>query len=175
MKLKVNIHEFIEENASTYNGQLQVSANIDLDDILSNIPEEDEIDVDIHDLLAENRQIAHVWGTDDVRELRPDLDDDRAWEVLQDVQRQLSSDVGITWDVIQTIAAELYPQPEGPWQGRIEVSVENYTRDAAVEHFEGMARLMERQSVNSTMQAVFVPESLRLVERDATTNQSEGL
>jgi hypothetical protein len=35
MKVKFNIHEFIEENASTYNGQLRVSADIDLDDVLA--------------------------------------------------------------------------------------------------------------------------------------------
>ena len=173
MKHKINIREFIEDNASTFNGNgnLRVSAEIDLDDIFDSIPEEEEIDVDVHELLAENRQIAQIWGIDDVQQQRPDLDDDQAWAVLQAVEKRLDSSDGITWDTLEIIAAELYPQPEGPWQGRIDVSVENYTRDAAIEHFEAMAAEIERKSVNSTLRAVFDPESLRLAQPDETTSQ----
>jgi hypothetical protein len=172
MKVKFNIREFIEENAEQPDSLL-VHASVDLDDLfeMNCIPEEDEIDVDLDELLAENRRIAHVWGTDDVRQLRPDLDDDQAWEVLQKVAARLDSALGITFETIETVAAEFFPQPEGPWQGRIDVSVENYTRDAAVEHFEAMAAMIERLSVNSTMRAVFDPESLRLLDSDETPNR----
>jgi hypothetical protein len=171
MKVKVNIHEFLEENASTYNGQLRVTANIGLDDLFDEIPEDDEIDVDIDELLAEHRQIANIWGTDDVRRLRPDLDDDQAWKVLQAVADRLGRsdcNVGITCGAVETVAAELFPQPEGPWQGRIDVSVANYTREAAIEHFEAMAELIERESANSMLRAVFDPASLRLLDSDET-------
>jgi hypothetical protein len=169
MKVKVSLHELIEDNASTYNGQLRVSAGIDLEELFGSIPEKDEIDVDVHALLAENRQIAHIWGIDDVQQQRPDLDADQAWAVLQKVAARLDNALGITIAIIET-AAELYPQPEGPWQGRIDVTVENYTRDAAIEHFEAMAETIERQSVNSTMRAVFDLASLRLAGRDETTS-----
>ena len=170
MKLKVNIREFIEENAD-HNGNLHVSAAIPLDDILYGIDEEEVIDVDLDELLAENRRIAHVWGVEDVRRIRPDLDEGDAWDVLQSVRDDLDPERGITRDTIEQAARELYPQPEGPWQGRIDVTVENYTRDAAIEHFEAMAEIIEQLSVNRTMKAVFDPGSLRLAKRDETTNQ----
>jgi len=133
------------------------------------------LEVDRAALLAENCQIAHVWGTDDVRQLRPDLDDDQAWAVLQLVEEKLEQDVGISREMVERIAEVLYPdKPERHWQGRIDVSVENYTRDAAIEHFEAMAETIERQSVNSTMRAVFDPASLRLAGRDETTNRQEA-
>src|SRR5271157_1217563 len=168
MKVKVNIREVDDDNASTYDGHIQVSAGIDIDDLFNSIPEEKEIDLDIHELLAENRQIAHIWVVDDVKTLRPDLDDEQAWSVLQKVADRLHYDVGITWDVVETTAAELYPQPEGPWQGRIDVSVENYTRDAAIEHFTELAACMEKRAVNSTTKASFDAASLRLVEANET-------
>ena len=111
MKVKFNIHEFIQENASTYNGQLQVSVGIDLDDVLNSIPEEDEIDVDIHELLAEHRQIANIWDTHDVRQLRPDLDEKQAWKVLQTVADRLARsdcNVGITCGTVKIIAQDLF-------------------------------------------------------------------
>jgi len=67
----------------------------------------------IYDLLARRRQIAHVWGTGDVRELRPDLDHDQAWHVLLEVERRLDSDSGITWDTVRLVADELYPALNG--------------------------------------------------------------
>ncbi len=171
MKVKVNIRNYIEENAD-HNDMLLVHASVDVDELFDTncIPEESEIDVDIHELLAENRQIAHIWGVDDIKTFRPDLNADQAWRVLQTVEERLYYDVGITWDVVETVAGELYPQPEGPWQGRIDVSVENYTRDAAIEHFTELAACMEKRAVNSTTKASFDAASLRLVEPNETVN-----
>ena len=66
---------------------------IDLDDLFDSIPEEEEIDVDIHELLAENRQIAHIWGIDDVQQQRPDLDDDQAWARAPEPSRSGSTPI----------------------------------------------------------------------------------
>lgn len=66
---------------------------------------------DIHAYLAERRQIAHIWGIDDVKQERPDLDDDQCWAVLQDIDRHLDSEHGISWDTIRSTADELYPEP----------------------------------------------------------------
>jgi len=167
MKVKVNIREVVDDNASTYDGHIQVSAGIDIDDLFNSIPE--EIDVDIHELLAEHRQIAHIWGVDDVRVLRPDLNADQAWRVLQTVVERLDCNVGITCDTVETTAAELYgDKPKPRWQGRIDVSVENYTRDEAIEHFTGLATHIERNAVNSTTRASFDPASLQPVEPNET-------
>jgi hypothetical protein len=68
------------------------------------------LEIDLDELLAGNSQIAHVWGTDDVRQLRPDLDDDQAWDVLQAVADRLDCNFGITWNTLEMIAHELYPE-----------------------------------------------------------------
>jgi len=63
--------------------------------------------IDIHAVLAEKRQIADVWGIQDVQSVRPDLDDDQAWEVLQRVRRQYDAATGINWDVLAWYAGEI--------------------------------------------------------------------
>lgn len=108
MKHSINIREFIENNASTYGGRLQISAEIELDDLFSSIPEKEEIDIDIHEMLAENRQIALIWSVEDVQQLRPDLNDDQAWEVLQHVDRYKDADLGITWLTLEMAADQLF-------------------------------------------------------------------
>src|SRR4051812_21567779 len=113
MKAKVNIRDIIEENAD--HGQtLHVNATFDVDEFfeVNCILEEHEFDIDLHELLAENRRIAHVWGTEDVQSVRPDLTDDQAWQVLQTVEKHLDSTCGITWETIENTADELYdPKP----------------------------------------------------------------
>jgi hypothetical protein len=171
MQVKINLHDLIEDTVSTYDGRVHVSAQIELEELFDSIADEQEIDVDIHELLAENRQIAHVWGIGDVQQQRPDLADEQAWAVLQAVEKQLDSNYGITWDTLEIIADELYPKPEGPWQARIDVSVANYDREAAVEHFTELAAHIEHVAVNSTTRASFDPESLHLLEPDSTTGK----
>jgi hypothetical protein len=65
-------------------------------------------EIDIHALLAARRQIASVWSVEDVQEVRPDLTKDQSWEVLQQAKDQHNADIGISWDVLQMHAAELF-------------------------------------------------------------------
>src|SRR5207244_6904068 len=37
-----------------------------------------DFDLDIHELLKKRRQIGHIWGVEDVHEVRPDLTDEQA-------------------------------------------------------------------------------------------------
>jgi hypothetical protein len=177
MKVKVNIHEFIEENASTYNGQLKVSADIDLDELLKSIPEEDELDVDIHALLAENRQIAHIWGIDDVQQQRPDLNEDQAWAVLQAAAKRLDSNYGITWDTLKILADELYPdKPKRHWEGRIDVRIadtDGYGLGEVINRLRDMADLLAKDMPD--VQADVDPGSVRLLDSDETASQSGGV
>jgi hypothetical protein len=108
MKVTVNIRELFEANASTYNGTLQVNATVDLDELLDNFPEEEDIDIDIHELLASHQQIAHIWGTEDVQKVRPDLSDEQAWEVLQYVDCRKDAKWGITWLTLEMAAGHLF-------------------------------------------------------------------
>ena len=65
--------------------------------------------IDVHDLLAKRRQVAIIWSTEDVQQVRPDLDDDQAWKVLQECHRCHDCEVGFTWLLVEMTAEELYP------------------------------------------------------------------
>jgi hypothetical protein len=41
--------------------------------------------------------------------VRPDLDDEQAWHVLQVVQKRRDAQYGITWDTLEYVADEQYP------------------------------------------------------------------
>lgn len=68
--------------------------------------------IDIDEVLASRRHIAHIWCVEDVLQVRPDLNDDQAWEVLQEVRRRLDSDIGISWLTLEVRADDLFPRPE---------------------------------------------------------------
>jgi hypothetical protein len=70
-------------------------------------------DTTIHAQLARRKQIAVIWGVEDVQENRPDLDDDQAWQVLLAVKRGHDCNDGINWDTLQMTAEMLFPEPEG--------------------------------------------------------------
>lgn len=66
---------------------------------------------DIHKQLKETHQIAAIWGVDDVISVRSHLTPDEAWEVLKTVKRRENANTGITWDHIESVADEMYPEP----------------------------------------------------------------
>lgn len=65
-------------------------------------------DIDIHAVLAKRRQIAAIWCVEDVQEVRPDLSDDQAWEVLQYAGRHHDAEHGMTWTTLEIVAEELF-------------------------------------------------------------------
>lgn len=109
MKVKLNVREFIKEHAN-HCDLLQMHGSVAIDKLIDakNIPEEFEFDIDIHELLSQNRQIAHIWGVEDVLEVRPDLGEEQAWEVLKECDRQLDSLHGLCWDDIKRVATDLF-------------------------------------------------------------------
>jgi hypothetical protein len=64
--------------------------------------------MDIHELLAERRQIAHIWSIEDVRGIRPDLSEEQAWEVLQAANDSHEADIGINRSVLECHAEMLF-------------------------------------------------------------------
>ena len=58
------------------------------------------IPADVHAFLAERRQIAVIWSVEDVQEIRPDLTDEQAWDVLEHAERHHDATIGINWDVL---------------------------------------------------------------------------
>jgi hypothetical protein len=64
---------------------------------------------DIDELLKQRRQVAIIWGTEDVHEVRPDLNEDEAWEVLEQCIDKHDCEWGFTWTLIRYVADDLFP------------------------------------------------------------------
>jgi len=77
-----------------------------------------DITLYVHDLLARHHQIASVWSIEDVQNIRPDLNDDQAWEVLEHVGRKHDAEWGICWTTLETVADDLFPEASEPDEGR---------------------------------------------------------
>ena len=61
-------------------------------------------------ILQERRQIATIWSAHDVQQIRRDLTQNQAWQVLQRVNLDDEFDQGITPKTIRRAAAELFPE-----------------------------------------------------------------
>jgi hypothetical protein len=57
--------------------------------------------------------ISITWHIDDVAEVRPDLTAEQRREVLQQALDRHDAGIGITWDVLEIHADELFPQEGG--------------------------------------------------------------
>lgn len=68
--------------------------------------ESDEVDIDA--VLAKRRQVAVIWDVEDVQEVRPDLTDEQAWEVLKQTRRQHDATLGINWETLEFTAQMLF-------------------------------------------------------------------
>jgi hypothetical protein len=71
-------------------------------------PPQQPPEINIHELLAERRQIAHIWSIEDVQSIRPDLSEEQAWDVLQDVDHHKDAELGITWFTLESAAQHLF-------------------------------------------------------------------
>jgi len=63
----------------------------------------------IQEVLSARKQIAIIWSLEDVQEVRPDLDDEQAWKVLQACKTNHDANDGISWVTIEASADYLYP------------------------------------------------------------------
>ncbi len=64
---------------------------------------------DVHALLEQRRQVAVIWGIEDVQSVRPDLTDDESWEVLRYCRKFHDCKRGFTWDLIEWVSNSLFP------------------------------------------------------------------
>ena len=64
--------------------------------------------IDIEAVLSERREIAIIWSIEDVTEVRPDLSEDQAWEVLQLIRRRHDANLGVTWLTLEYAADTLF-------------------------------------------------------------------
>lgn len=71
----------------------------------------------IQGLLATRRQIAAIWSIEDVLSVRPDLNAEQCWEVLEQVGRKHDAGIGITWNTLEFTAHWLFgnaPETDEP-------------------------------------------------------------
>ena len=66
----------------------------------------------VHQFLAKHHSIAAIWSTDDVRGVRPQLTEEQAWEVLQQVGDIHDAEWGICWTTLETVADDMFPQQD---------------------------------------------------------------
>jgi hypothetical protein len=88
-------------------GQTTNQGDFPMTDTDNNLP-----NLDLHELLAQRREIAFVWSIEDVQNVREDLNDNQAWEVLLQCQRVHDCNDGFTWLLIEAVADSLFPTPE---------------------------------------------------------------
>ena len=73
--------------------------------------EDFDVNGHVRKLLAKHHRVAVIWCAEDVREMRPDLSEDQAWEVLQAVDDYHDAESGISWTTLETVADDLFPEP----------------------------------------------------------------
>ena len=120
MKVNVNIRDYFEENAD-HNDMLLVHASVDVDDLFDTnyIPEEHEFDINIDEFLTENQAIGIIWDTSHVKNRRPDLTDEQAWEVLQECRNSWDRLNDPMLETICHLAENLYPTGKEALRRRI--------------------------------------------------------
>jgi len=96
------LREVVKEHCENRNGQPAEGGDGQLDD---------QPKIDIHGLLAQRREVAVIWSTEDVQSIRSDLTDDQAWEVLQECRDHHDCELGFNWLLIETVADNMFPEP----------------------------------------------------------------
>ena len=66
------------------------------------------MEIDLDELLASHRKIALVWCIEDVQDVRPDLTNEQAWEVLRQVKHYHDADIGVNWYTLEWNAEDLF-------------------------------------------------------------------
>jgi hypothetical protein len=64
----------------------------------------------VHSLLARFGKVAAIWCIEDVQGIRPDLTDEQASEVLEEVGRKHDAEYGINWTTLECMADILFPE-----------------------------------------------------------------
>jgi hypothetical protein len=112
MKLKINLRDLVRQVADSDN-MLTFEASVDVNNLFETACIPDEPDIDLRDLLDEQRAIALIWDADMVRSTYPHLTEDDAWQVLQVCEQCYSAENGLTWEDIGQVVAEHFPDPDG--------------------------------------------------------------
>jgi hypothetical protein len=86
----------------------RIPVMLDVDELLEQLDCSGDLDIDLRAQLARQHEIALIWSIHDVREVRPDLTPDQAWQVLQLCEDGHDANFGICWETLQTVATDLF-------------------------------------------------------------------
>jgi len=103
--MTLSLHDLLHQGFGT---AVTVPATINIEELLNAAFDGDEHQIDINDYLACQREIAVIWGVEDVQSVRPDLSEDQAWEVLKFAHRGHDACFGINRESLETAAEALY-------------------------------------------------------------------
>jgi hypothetical protein len=83
-------------------------------------PRSEPFDVNyfVYRLLAKFGKAAPIWCIDDVQGIRPDLTDEQASEVIEEVSRKHDAEYGISWTTLDCMADMLFPKTTGEKETR---------------------------------------------------------
>ena len=90
--------------------------------------------------MSKSKEIQISWSVDDVYSIRPDLTEDQAMEVLQNVKDNHDADIGVCWETLNFWADSMFPKGEH-WGNftveitetlQLQVTIEANTHDDAV-------------------------------------------
>jgi hypothetical protein len=125
-KLKLDLRDLLVNAFGS--STTHVPSTIDVSEILE-FNDLYESEIDVHHALAKQRQIALIWGVDDVKDRRPDLNDEQCWQVIATVERQHDCNHGVTWDTIEQTAEDLFGSSNAHRIGRCELALHAYDSD----------------------------------------------
>lgn len=129
-RITLNLRDTIcEELQGT---SLSVPAEIDIAE-LCDFNDLHEAELDLEDLLLTNRMIGQFWATGDLQNIRPDLSEEQAWQVLQQADGRQNPHDPISLEVLSRIAESLFPSPPTSGQRAVRVNrtIVTYGEDIA--------------------------------------------
>ncbi|HEY4313337.1 MAG TPA: hypothetical protein VGN12_28060 [Pirellulales bacterium] len=128
-KLTLNLKDLLID---AFGATAQLPASVDIDDLVD-FNDVREHDVDLHELLADERKIALIWSIDDVKARRPDLCDEQAWQVLEKFQQHHDCNAQAIWDTLEQIAHDLFGTGNARRVERCAKALDDYDEDADVD------------------------------------------
>ncbi len=123
MKLPLDLPRLVADQLGRVTIDIPVTIDVGM---FLEYSELDETELDLHELLRENRMIGHFYTVEDVQHLRPHLSEEQAWQVLQAIDKsvKVAPEYGMSWDGIRDTADSLFPKPEKAFVATVTVSIE---------------------------------------------------
>jgi hypothetical protein len=88
-------------------------ADIDIGTFLEFADDDWLHEMDVEELLADKQLIGIIWNAQLILDERQDLSEDQAWRVLQACQPHFEEVTDPMRAIVQKVAGDLFPQPQG--------------------------------------------------------------